>query len=122
MKTSRSWIVAATVAVLGAMVAISVGPKGHQDPENPAARLAREHGIDHYYEAGGFLRDRVELESEFQRVVEEVNDELAKKFEGRERGLGFIHEWEREKQRILKERHGFRWRTLSEMNPWVSID
>jgi len=117
-----------SVAILGGIglcVAIPVGVNVYRDATDPLKRMAREHGITNFYEKDGLLRDRIELDPKFRRVEAEIDAAADKELEARglnRIGMGRFYFHEQFKKKVLKERYGIEWRTLSEMNPEVCID
>ena len=125
MKKRTSRFSVAILGVIGLCVAIPLGMIVYGDATDPIKKMAREHGITHYYEKGGYLRDRIELDARFRRVEAEVDASSDKELKARGlsgMGMGRFFVRGQFKKEVLKERYGIEWRTLSEMNPWVCID
>ncbi len=58
----------------------------------------------------------------WERVIDSVEEEVSRRLEGVQRGMGFCFAYWAEKKNVMKELHGIEWKTPSEMNPKVLFD
>ena len=66
------------------------------------------------------IEEKEENKEIFEKVDKEVKEMLKK--QGVEHTLGYIHVFNTNKKRILKEKYNIEWKTLEEMNPHISMD
>ena len=66
------------------------------------------------------IEDNEELREIFNNVDSKIERYLKEK--GIEKGLGYIHIFDKYKKKVLKERYNIDWKTTQEMNPNIIID
>lgn len=122
-----------TIAILAAIFMLGFGAYWETQILEPRRRLTAElqhqagfFGIRNYHLdlEIGCLRDRIELDPEYRRVVGEAED-LARKEIGVSKAGPLdseYHDFEKAKKRILKDRFNIDWRTMGEMNPSLAFN
>ena len=76
---------------------------------------------EEYFKSGFYRRDPVEYTDEYLAVEPEM-ERLVRAEVGEGGYLGFVHEYDSVKKRVLKERYGIGWKTTRERYPGLLID
>ena len=76
---------------------------------------------EEYFKTGFDRRDPVEYTDEYLSVEPEM-ERLVRAVAGEGGYLGFVHEYDSVKKRVLKERYGIDWKTTRERYPGLLID
>ncbi len=71
---------------------------------------------------GHLKSDPVRWTWRWEKVIDSVEEEVSRRLESVQRGMGFCFAYWAEKKNVLRERHGIDWKTPSEMNPKVLFD
>ena len=90
------------------------------DDIEPGLRKRLLFALHHKIFDGEFLRDPIERDPVFRKLIEEaaVRAESNVKY----KGVGLCHMIWTEQARILKTEHQIDWYSPAEMNPWVMMD
>ena len=76
---------------------------------------------EEYFKTGLARKDPVEYTDEYLAVEPEM-ERLVRADVGEGGYLGFVHEYDNVKKRVLNERYGIEWKTTRERYPGLLID